>query len=199
MCLELRGLSLLVTRMAVLLWPDPGPMVRRGLRPYAGPCTGCHARKPRLKTSGAGGEVATRHVSLEGLTMRIKTAVLWFLLLVPLLLLGGQVLADKRPGKHTHAPKAPHGTTAGDHGHHHQHDMWETPPLSMRLPGAPAGTIRRRSPAESRFFRPTVWSATAQTARGPARQPRACHMPQPTSLTTFTGHPVTGMRTSSGG
>jgi mono/diheme cytochrome c family protein len=75
--------------------------------------------------------------------MRIKTAVLWFLLLVPLLLLGGQVLADKRPGKHTHAPKAPHGTTAGDHGHHHRHDMWETPPTEY----ATARSTRWNDPA----------------------------------------------------
>jgi mono/diheme cytochrome c family protein len=65
--------------------------------------------------------------------MGIKTAVLWLALLVPLFLLSGQVLADKRPGKHAHDDKAPHGATAGGdgqtmEGHTHQHDTWEPPP-----------------------------------------------------------------------
>jgi mono/diheme cytochrome c family protein len=60
-----------------------------------------------------------------------KVSVLGLLLFV--LLAGGQAFADKRPGKHTHGHKGPHGTTAGDHGHtmdghHHRHDTWETPP-----------------------------------------------------------------------
>ena len=65
--------------------------------------------------------------------MGIKTAVLWLAPVMALLLVGDQVLADKRPGKHTHSDKAPQGTTAGDQGHtmdghHHQHDTWEPPP-----------------------------------------------------------------------
>jgi mono/diheme cytochrome c family protein len=57
-----------------------------------------------------------------------KIIALWLLVLVPLLRVGGEVLADKKPGKHTHKDKAPHGTMAGEQGHHHQHDTWETPP-----------------------------------------------------------------------
>jgi mono/diheme cytochrome c family protein len=67
--------------------------------------------------------------------MGLKTSALWLALLVPLLLLRSQGLADKRPGKHTHDRKAPQGTTAGDHGHSlqghlHQHDTWEPPPAA---------------------------------------------------------------------
>jgi mono/diheme cytochrome c family protein len=64
--------------------------------------------------------------------MGSKTAVLWLALLVSLLLVGGQMLADQRPGKHTHDDKAPHGKTTEDQGHTmdgpHQHPWWETPP-----------------------------------------------------------------------
>jgi mono/diheme cytochrome c family protein len=67
--------------------------------------------------------------------MGIRTSVLWLAPLVTFLLVGGQALADKRPGKPTHSDKAPQGKTAGDHGHtmdghHHQHDTWETPPAA---------------------------------------------------------------------
>jgi mono/diheme cytochrome c family protein len=85
--------------------------------------------------------------------MGIKTSVLRIALLVPLLLVSGQVLADKRPGKHTHDDKAPKGTTAGDHGdttqgHLHQHDVWEPPP------------------AEYASARSTRWDDAAAIARG---------------------------------
>jgi mono/diheme cytochrome c family protein len=70
----------------------------------------------------------TREVSMEGPTMGRKASVLGLAVLMALLLVRGQGLADKRPGKHTHGDKAPHGTTAGEQGHHHQHDTWETPP-----------------------------------------------------------------------
>ena len=74
----------------------------------------------------------------------IKAAVLRLAPLVPLLLLGDEAHADQRPGKrkHTHDDTAPHGTT-GDHGHHHRHDTWVTPPLRTPAHGAAAGTIRR--------------------------------------------------------
>jgi len=57
-----------------------------------------------------------------------KASVLGLLLLMALFQVGREVLADKKPGKHTHKDKAPHGTIAGEQGHHHQHDTWETPP-----------------------------------------------------------------------
>jgi mono/diheme cytochrome c family protein len=64
--------------------------------------------------------------------MSVKTSALWVVLMVSLLLVGGQVTADQRPDKHTHNDKAPHGKKAGDHGHTtdgpHQHPWWETPP-----------------------------------------------------------------------
>jgi len=62
-----------------------------------------------------------------------KTSTLWLALIVAVLLVGAQVAADDRPGKHKHDDKAPPGKTAGDHGHTteghtHQHPWWETPP-----------------------------------------------------------------------
>ena len=68
-----------------------------------------------------------------------KTSVRWLALLMPLLLVGAQALADERPGKHKHDHKAPqgesaqgHGHTAGDHGQAtdgaHQHPWWDPPP-----------------------------------------------------------------------
>jgi hypothetical protein len=61
--------------------------------------------------------------------MGIKTAVLWLTLVVSLLLVGGQMTADQRPGKHTHDNKTPQGTPAEGHkqtteGHTHQHPWW---------------------------------------------------------------------------
>jgi mono/diheme cytochrome c family protein len=72
---------------------------------------------------------------MEDSTMVLKTSVLWLIVLVPLLFVRGQVLADKQPGKHMHDHNVPHGTTARDHGHttdghHHQHETWETPPAA---------------------------------------------------------------------
>jgi len=93
-------------------------------------------------------EVTTQQVDMEGFTMGLKTSVFWLALFVPLLLLRGEVLADKRPGKHTHDRKAPQGTTAGKHGHHHQHDTWESPPAAY------AGS------------RSTRWEDPAAIARG---------------------------------
>jgi mono/diheme cytochrome c family protein len=52
--------------------------------------------------------------------------VLGLFLLTALLLVKGEVLADTRPGKHTHGEKAPKGQTTD--GHTHQHDTWEPPP-----------------------------------------------------------------------
>ena len=77
--------------------------------------------------------------------MRIKTAVLSLALLVLLSLLSGQVLADKRPGKHTRDDKASQWTTEG---HTHQHDTWEPPP------------------AEYSSARSTRWEDAAAVARG---------------------------------
>jgi mono/diheme cytochrome c family protein len=60
--------------------------------------------------------------------MGIKTSVLWLALLVPLIFVRGQAVADKQPGKHTHN-KPSQGTTAGGH-EPHQHDTWEPPPAA---------------------------------------------------------------------
>ena len=81
-----------------------------------------------------------------------NTAVFWVAILVLLLLLGVQGGADQRPGKHTHADKAPHGKTAGDQGHPtdgtHQHPWWEPPP------------------ADYANARSTRWDDAAAVARG---------------------------------
>jgi mono/diheme cytochrome c family protein len=63
------------------------------------------------------------------------TALRWLALLIPLLLVGAQVAADNRPGKHTHDDKAQPGKTAGDQqqttqGQTHQHPWWEPPPAA---------------------------------------------------------------------
>jgi mono/diheme cytochrome c family protein len=55
-----------------------------------------------------------------------KASVLGLAMLMALLLVRGQGLADKRPGKHTHDRKAPQGQAM--EGHTHQHDTWEPPP-----------------------------------------------------------------------
>jgi mono/diheme cytochrome c family protein len=75
-----------------------------------------------------------------------KASVLGLLLVV--LLGSGQVLADKRPGEHTHGEKAPQGQTT--EGHTHQHDSWEPPPPAY------AGA------------RSTRWDDPAAAARGEA-------------------------------
>jgi mono/diheme cytochrome c family protein len=57
-------------------------------------------------------------------------SVRWLALMVSLLLVGAQVAADERPGKHN--DKAPHGKPVEGHGPQmdgpHQHPWWETPP-----------------------------------------------------------------------
>jgi hypothetical protein len=70
------------------------------------------------KTFRAGGEVVIGHVSMEGFTMGRKTSILGLTMLVPLLLLRDEVLADERTSNPTHDSRAQHGTDAGDHGHH---------------------------------------------------------------------------------
>jgi mono/diheme cytochrome c family protein len=70
---------------------------------------------------------------MEESTMGFRTSIPWLALVMTLLLVGGQVLADKQPGAHVHSDKAPQGTTAGGNehtmqGHLHQHDTWEPPP-----------------------------------------------------------------------
>lgn len=67
--------------------------------------------------------------------MGIKVVGPWLAVVVPLLVITGKLPADERPGKHRHGPKAPQGSTAGDHGqamggHPHQHDAWEPPPAA---------------------------------------------------------------------
>ena len=53
-------------------------------------------------------------------------SVLGLFLLMALVIVTGQVFADRRPGPHTYEKNAPAGQTA--EGHTHQHDVWETPP-----------------------------------------------------------------------
>ena len=82
-----------------------------------------------------------------------QLSVLGFALLLSLFPIRLQVAADQRPGKHTHDHQAPHGKTAGDHGHtvdgpSHQHPWWETPP------------------AEYANARSTRWDDLAAIARG---------------------------------
>lgn len=136
-CLLTRGLSVLWGMCTLLCTRERGMTgggsVTRAL-PGAFFCT--VPLPPFVHTNAVANglpEVSTREVSMEEPTMGIKTAVLWVALLVPPLLVSGQALADKRPGKHKHDHKAPHGTTAGDHehtveGHFHQHETWEPPP-----------------------------------------------------------------------
>ena len=63
---------------------------------------------------------------MERVTMGQNAAVLGLFLLMVLFLVSGQVLADTRPGTHTHDDKAPQGQAAD--GHTHKHDAWEPPP-----------------------------------------------------------------------
>ena len=84
--------------------------------------------------------------------MMHKTSVLGFALLLSLFLVGTQLVADQRPGKHKHDDNAPSGAKTEEHGQtmpgHHQHDKWETPP------------------AEYANARSTRWDNAAAIARG---------------------------------
>ena len=79
-------------------------------------------------------------------------SVRWLALMVSVLLVGTQIAADERPGKHTHDDTAPHGKPVEGHGHTmdgpHQHPWWETPP------------------AEYANARSTRWDDAAAIARG---------------------------------
>jgi mono/diheme cytochrome c family protein len=78
-------------------------------------------------------------------------SVRWLALMVSLLLVGAQVAADERPGKHKH-DNAPHGKPVEGHEHTmdgpHQHPWWEVPP------------------AEYANARSTRWGDAAAIARG---------------------------------
>jgi mono/diheme cytochrome c family protein len=63
---------------------------------------------------------------MERETIRQHASVRGLLLLMALVFVRTQGLADTRPGKHTHEKKAPQGQTV--EGHTHQHDKWESPP-----------------------------------------------------------------------
>ena len=79
-------------------------------------------------------------------------SVRWLALTVSVLLVGAQIAADERPGKHTHDDTAPHGKPVEGHAHTmdgpHQHPWWETPP------------------AEYANARSTRWDDAAAIARG---------------------------------
>jgi mono/diheme cytochrome c family protein len=86
----------------------------------------------------------------------------WLTLMMSLLLVGYQVAADERPGKHKHDDKAPHGKSAEGHEHTmdgpHQHPWWETPP------------------AEYANARSTRWGDAAAIARGQRLYQTYCTM-----------------------
>jgi cytochrome c553 len=75
---------------------------------------------------------------------RGQVFVLGLLLLTAFFLVSGGVLADTRPGKHTHKKNTQAGETTG--GHTHQHDVWEPPPPEY----ASARSTRWDDPAAAR-------------------------------------------------
>jgi mono/diheme cytochrome c family protein len=81
-------------------------------------------------------------------TMGQNASVPGLFLLTALVLVTGQVLADTRPGKHTHEEKAPQGQAM--EGHTHQHDSWEPPPPEY----AGARSTRWNDPAAARRGEP---------------------------------------------
>jgi mono/diheme cytochrome c family protein len=81
-------------------------------------------------------------------TMGQNASVPGLFLLTALVIVTGQVLADTRPGKHTHEEKAPQGQAM--EGHTHQHDSWEPPPPEY----AGARSTRWNDPAAARRGEP---------------------------------------------
>jgi mono/diheme cytochrome c family protein len=81
---------------------------------------------------------------MERETIRQHASVPGLLLLMALVFVRGQGVADTRPGKHTHEEKAPQGQTV--EGHTHQHDSWEPPPPEY----ASARSARWDNPAAAR-------------------------------------------------
>jgi mono/diheme cytochrome c family protein len=80
--------------------------------------------------------------------MAFKAFVPGLLLLMALVFVWSQGLADTRPGKHTHDGKAPARQTVD--GHTHQHDKWESPPPEY----ASARSTRWADPAAARRGEP---------------------------------------------
>jgi Cu/Ag efflux protein CusF len=76
--------------------------------------------------------------------MAFKASVSGLPLLAVLVFVTGQLLADTRPGQHTHEKKAPQEQTGGRHTH--QHDVWEMPPPEY----ANARSTRWDDPAAAR-------------------------------------------------
>ena len=90
-------------------------------------------------------------------------SVRWLAVMVSLLFVGTQVVADERPGKHKHDEKAPQGKPAQGHGHTtgRRTERINTPGgnhprRNMPTPAAPAGAMRQRSPAANSSTRPTA-------------------------------------------
>jgi mono/diheme cytochrome c family protein len=114
-----------------------------------------------------------------------KASVLGLLLFV--LLAGGQVFADKRAGKHTHDHKAPHGTTAGDHGHtmdghHHRHETWETPPAAYASARSPSWDDPRAVARGQKLFQ--TYCMVCHGTDGKGTGPAAAGLPHaPADLT----------------
>src|SRR4051812_40397802 len=124
---------------------------KRGRCACASRCTLMHCGRASIRTpTGCRrvSEVFTREVSMKKSTMGQNASVPGLFLLTPLVPVTGQVLADTRPGKHTHDEKAPQGQTM--EGHTHQHDSWEPPPPEY----AGARSTRWNDPAAARRGEP---------------------------------------------
>ena len=126
-----------------------------------------------------------------------KVSVPGFFLLMALLVMRGQVHADKQPGKHTHDQKAPQGQAM--EGHTHQHDTWEPPPPEY----AGARSTRWDDPAAAARGEPLFQThcMVCHGTDGRGMGPGAAGLPHaPADLTHhFHRPPVTGMPTCSGG
>jgi mono/diheme cytochrome c family protein len=117
---------------------------------------------------------------MERGAMGQHASVLGLFLLTALFLVRGEVLADTRPGKHTHGEKAPNGQTTD--GHTHQHDTWEPPPPEY----ASARSTRWDDPAAARrgeaLFQ--TYCLVCHGSDGKGRGPAATSLPHaPADLT----------------
>ena len=113
-----------------------------------------------------------------GTTMRMKTSVLWLVLLVPWLLLRGHGLADQRPGPHTHE------------GQTHKHDTWEKPPAAY----AKARSTRWGDPAAAARGEPLFQThcMVCHGTDGKGRGPGAAGLPHAPADLTHHFHRASG-------
>ena len=110
--------------------------------------------------------------------MRMKTSVLWLVLLVPWLLLRGHGLADQRPGPHTHE------------GQTHKHDTWEKPPAAY----AKARSTRWGDPAAAARGEPLFQThcMVCHGTDGKGRGPGAAGLPHAPADLTHHFHRASG-------